>query len=132
MSSGRTPSGAPTFRRLESPTPGAANAPWRHESIVITEIMFNPITGQDDNQFVGNCTTGLLAPWTSPGGVSSAASILEFAPGTLLPGGSYLAVAKKWERLRATHPKLATASRPRKFPEQSFQRRRADLPRHAR
>ncbi|MFO1458442.1 MAG: lamin tail domain-containing protein [Verrucomicrobiota bacterium] len=109
VSSGRTPSGAPTFRRLESPTPGAANAPWRHESIVITEIMFNPITGQDDDQFVElyNRTAGAvdLSGWRFVSGID-----FEFAPGTLLPGGSYLAVAKNVERLRATHPKLAAAS----------------------
>ena len=109
VATGRTPSGAPTLRRLESPTPGAANATWRRESIVINEIMFNPITGQDDDQFVElynrTPSTVDLSGWRLLDGID-----FEFAPGTRLPGGGYLAVAKNAERLRATHPKLSAAT----------------------
>ncbi|MCW5559622.1 MAG: lamin tail domain-containing protein, partial [Verrucomicrobiae bacterium] len=47
VSLGRQPDGAPTIRRLEEPTPGAANASWRRESLVISELMYHPISQND-------------------------------------------------------------------------------------
>src|SRR6185295_6122757 len=39
VATGRYPDGAPSFTRLEAPTPGTNNAPFRSESVVINEIM---------------------------------------------------------------------------------------------
>lgn len=52
VASGRTPDGASGWRRLESFTPGKANAPRRVEDVVLNEIMYHPISDDDADEFV--------------------------------------------------------------------------------
>src|SRR5439155_20806351 len=52
VSFGRSPDGAPTLRALAAKTPGTNNAAFRNSDVVINEIMYRPISLDDDDQFV--------------------------------------------------------------------------------
>lgn len=106
---GRCPDGAPTFRRLALPTPGAANAGRRPEELVIAEIFYNPVPDDDDLEFVElyNRGTGTvaLADWRFTAGID-----FQFPTGLALPPGGRLVVARNLARLRANHPHLTDAN----------------------
>ena len=52
VSTGRSPDGAPWCSPLLARTPGANNAPSRLAEIVINEIMYHPISGESDDEYV--------------------------------------------------------------------------------
>jgi hypothetical protein len=52
VSSGRSPDGSADIRRLAQPTPGTPNSIWRVEDVVINEIMYNPISGDSDEEYI--------------------------------------------------------------------------------
>jgi hypothetical protein len=109
VSTGRWPDGAPTFRRLGSLTPAAANGGWRQEEIVINEIMYNPISGDDDDEYLELYNRSEddidLAGWRLVEGVQ-----FTFPPNTRVPAGGYLVVSRNEARLRARYPQLNTAN----------------------
>lgn len=105
VSSGRLPNGSGTIRRLAAPSPDAANAEWAADPIVINEIMFNPITGDDADEFIelhnrGTVTVN-LADWRFESGVD-----FEFPAGASIAPGGFVVVAKDAARLRANYPQL--------------------------
>ena len=51
VSTGRYPDGAAGLYRLETKTPGARNGPRRAPEVVINEIMYDPISGQSDDEY---------------------------------------------------------------------------------
>ncbi len=109
VASGRSPDGTDTFRRLDRPTPGAANAPWRLEDIVINELMYAPISGDTADEYVelfnrGTATVD-LSGWRFVDGID-----LKFPTGTIVPAGGYLVVAKDPARLLGNHPQLNAAN----------------------
>ena len=109
VASGRSPDGADTFRRLDHPTPGAANAPWRLDDIVINELMYAPISGDSSDEYIelfnrGTATVD-LAGWRFVDGIS-----LKFPTGTIVPAGGYLVVAKDSARLLGNYPQLNAAN----------------------
>jgi hypothetical protein len=109
VASGRSPDGATTIRRLAAPTPGAANAPWRVEDVVINEIMFHPISEQDDDEFVelhnrsGSAVD--VSGWRFVAGID-----FEIPAGRTIPAGGFLVVAKNAARLLANYPQLTAAN----------------------
>ena len=102
---GRAPDGAPTFRRLASPTPGAPNAPWRAEDVVINEIMYAPISGDPDDQYIELFNQSAkpvdLEGWRFVDGID-----FKIPSGTTIPAGSYLVVARNRSQLLANYPNL--------------------------
>ena len=52
VATGRFPDGADQFYRLSAKTPGLPNASIRVSDVVINELMYHPISGNDDEQFV--------------------------------------------------------------------------------
>ena len=102
---GRSPDGAPTFRRLTTPTPGAPNAPWRVEDVVINEIMYAPISGDPDDQYIELFNPSAkavdLEGWRFVDGID-----FKIPSGTTLPAGGYLVVARNRSRLLANYPNL--------------------------
>ncbi|MEN9676261.1 MAG: hypothetical protein RIS76_2157 [Verrucomicrobiota bacterium] len=106
VTSGRTPSGSGVVRRLESPTPGAANSSWRHEALVFNELYFNPISGNDDDEFIEllnrSATPVNLSGWRLTEGVD-----YEFPAGTTVAPGGYVVVARNAARVRLNHPQLS-------------------------
>lgn len=105
VSSGRLPNGSGTIRRLALPTPSAANAEWRTEPIVLNEIMYNPISGLDDDEYVELHNRGgvavNLAGWRFESGLN-----FSFPAGTSLAPGGFLVVAKNSARLLTNYPQL--------------------------
>lgn len=105
VSSGRSPDGSPTVRRLSRPTPSAANAPWRQEAIVLHELMYNPITREDDDEYIELFNRGSesvdLAGWRFEEGIE-----FTFPNGANLPAGGYAVVARNVARMRSRYPSL--------------------------
>lgn len=105
VSTGRSPDGAPTIRRLATPTPGASNAPWRQEDIVLNEIMFNPITRDSADEYIEFYNRGTntvdLGGWKLTRGVD-----YKIPPNTRVAPDGFLVVAKDLTHLRSIHPHL--------------------------
>ncbi len=106
---GRWPNGAKPFYRLATPTPGASNADIRLPDIVINELMYQPISGDDDDQFIElynrTSKTINLGGWRLSDGIS-----FTFPTGTVLAANSYLVVARNAAHLRQRYPHLTTAN----------------------
>jgi hypothetical protein len=110
ISRGRFPDGTPGFVELEVPTQGNLNTlttPLRRD-IVINEIMYNPISGDDDDEFIELYNRGSspvnVGQWRFEDGVDYA-----LPAGTIIPAGGYLVVAKNRTNLLARHPGLSAA-----------------------
>ena len=101
---GRWPDGANDFYRLQAKTPGAPNAPILISPVVINELMYNPISGNDDDQYVelyNHGTTNInLSGWQLAGGVT-----FTF-PSIALATNSYIVVARNLTNLFAKYPNL--------------------------
>lgn len=100
---GRFPDGAADFHELASRTPAAANAALRIRDIVINEIMYNPISGDDNDQYVElhNKSAGAVSldNWRFVEGID-----FTFPAGTTLPAGGYLVVARNALHLMSNYP----------------------------
>lgn len=105
VSSGRQPDGASEQRRLAAPTPSAANATWRPERVVISELLYNPISGDDDDEYVelyNRSGAALdLSGWRFTSGID-----LTIPQGVSVPAGGRLVVARNVARLRSRHGHL--------------------------
>jgi regulation of enolase protein 1 (concanavalin A-like superfamily) len=105
ISMGRFPDGAPEFRLLAERTPGEANSPLWSSPVVINELMFNPLSGDDDDTYVelhnhSNEPVD-LSDWRFVDGIQFA-----IPEGTVLPAGGYLVVAANQQRLLSRYPQL--------------------------
>lgn len=102
---GRWPDGANEFYRLRAKTPGAANAPILSSDVVINELMYNPISGNDDDQYVELFNRGTnsinLGNWQLAGGVT-----FTFPTNVILATNGYVVVAKNLTNLFAKYPNL--------------------------
>lgn len=102
---GRFPDGAPAFQELQSRTPGTTNSPSLTREIVINEIMYHPLSGDSDDEFVelfnAGSTTVDLSDWRFVSGIN-----YTFAPGTTLAAGNYLVVAKNASKLATNYAGL--------------------------
>lgn len=109
VSAGRFPDGAADFRELKTPTPGTSNRDILIRDLVINEIMFNPISGNDDDQFVELYNRGTqalnISGWRFSDGID-----FTFPAGTLVPADGYVVVARNAARLRASYPLLTPAN----------------------
>ena len=107
VATGRYPDGAPYFYRLQAKTPGSSNAKVRFSEVVINEIMFNPISGNGDDEFVElyNRTASAisLAGWRLRGGIS-----FTFPTNAVLPANGYVVVANDAAHLLTNYTGLNT------------------------
>ncbi|HZR18234.1 MAG TPA: lamin tail domain-containing protein, partial [Verrucomicrobiae bacterium] len=105
VSFGRWPDGASSFYPLASRTPGTPNSPVLIGDIVINELMYNPISGNDDDQYVELYNKGTntlsLANWQFASGIS-----FTFPSNTLVAPGGYLVVGRNRANLFAKYPNL--------------------------
>ena len=98
VSMGRYPDGAPSFSRLATKTPGSTNSPLLISDVVINEIMYHPISGNSDDEFIelhnrsANATN--ISGWRITGGIS-----FTFPPNAFIPANGYVAVARNAARL---------------------------------
>jgi hypothetical protein len=109
VSFGRWPDGAGTFYPLSSRTPGTNNSKVLIGDIVINELMYNPISGNDDDQYIElyNQGTNLvsLAGWQFVSGIT-----FTFPTNAILAPEGYLVLARNRANLFAKYPNLNTAN----------------------
>jgi regulation of enolase protein 1 (concanavalin A-like superfamily) len=109
ISSGRRPDGAKEVYPLESPTPGTANSDILIGDIVLNEILYKPISGNDDDQFVELYNQGTnrvdLNGWAFTAGIQ-----FTFPPQTTVAPGAYLVVARNAANLLSHYPQLSSAN----------------------
>jgi hypothetical protein len=105
VSLGRFPDGAEWRHELSSPTPGATNAALLIRDIVINEIMYHPISGDDRDEYVElhnrSSAPVDLSHWQFTDGIA-----LVFPEGTIIAPHGYLVAAKDAARLKARYPGL--------------------------
>ena len=106
---GRFPDGAPAFQELAARTPGNTNAPPLLRDIVINEIMYNPISGRADDEYVELHNRG-AAP-VNVGGWRFIAGLGYTIPaGTVIPAGGYLVVAENAAHLLTNYAGLSSTT----------------------
>ena len=105
VSAGRYPNGADQFHPLRTRTPAAANDGIRVHDIVINEIMYRPVTGNDDDEFVELYNKGTnsisLGGWRFISGIS-----YTFPSNAVLAPDAYLVVAANASRMVTNYPNL--------------------------
>src|SRR5207245_731255 len=93
------------FYRLAAKTPGTNNAPIRISDIVINEIMYSPVSLNDDDQYVELYNRGTnaidLAGWQFVSGIS-----FTFPSKTVVQPDGYLVVARNASEMLANYPNL--------------------------
>ncbi len=106
---GRCPDGSALWRTLTTPTPGSVNAPRQLGDVVINEILADPVTGNNDDQFV-ELYNRTAAPVDLGGWQFTAGIQFIFPSPTILPAHGYVAVSRNSARLRASHPELGATA----------------------
>ena len=91
--------------RLVALTPGTNNSAIRVSDIVINELMYKPISGNDDDEYIELYNKGTnavsLAGWMFTAGIN-----FTFPANTTLAPDSYLVIARNLTRLLANYPSL--------------------------
>lgn len=109
VSFGRFPDGSADFYPLASRTPGQPNGGIRIHDVVINEIMYKPISGDENDEYVELYNKGAatidLGGWSFTSGIS-----FVFPSNTLLRADSYIVVAKNATNLIAHYPNLTAAN----------------------
>ena len=104
VSYGRWPDGANDFYAFTTNTPGTNNSAILIGDIVINELMYDPISGNDDDQYVELYNKGTntinLAGWQFTAGIT-----FTFPSVVIAPNG-YLVVARNTTNLFAKYPNL--------------------------
>ncbi len=105
VATGRWPDGANDFYRLSAQTPGASNPSIRLSDVVINELMYDPISGNDDDQYIElyNRSTNAvnLSGWTLSDAVT-----FTFPSNTVLAVNGYLVVGGNAARLIGNYTNL--------------------------
>jgi hypothetical protein len=102
---GRFPDGTDDWHELRAPSPETSNQEPQRRSVVINEIMYHPISGNDDDQYVELYNRGTnaidLGGWRFIAGID-----FTFPAHVLLPVNGYLVIAKNASWLRSRYPNL--------------------------
>ena len=102
---GRHPDGAGEFYRLKTLTLGTNNSDILVSSVVINEMMYDPITGDDNDEYVEiyNRTNVAvnIGGWRLEGGVS-----FTIPTNTIIAANSYLVIAENLTNLLAKYAQL--------------------------
>ncbi|MDD4736326.1 MAG: lamin tail domain-containing protein, partial [Kiritimatiellae bacterium] len=108
MSYGRYPDGGAHWG-MQQPTEAAANYPFELGDVVINEIMFHPISGEDRDEYIELYNQGEavvdVSGWRLSGGVE-----LVFPSGCVIPADGYLVAAKDPEHVSAVYEALSQAN----------------------
>jgi hypothetical protein len=109
VSLGRYPDGAASWYRLQTKTPGTRNGRPRIPDVVINEIMYDPLSGDDNDQYVElyNHTAAPVdvSRWSFVDGIK-----YTIPAGTLIPANGYLVFAKNAARLLSNYSNLTGAN----------------------
>jgi regulation of enolase protein 1 (concanavalin A-like superfamily) len=105
VSYGRWPDGANDFYAFATNTPGAHNSAILIGDVVINELMYDPISGNDDDQYIELYNKGTntisLSGWQFTSGVT-----FTFPPGAVIGPGGYVVVGKNIASLFANYTNL--------------------------
>ena len=105
IATGRQPDGSDELRVLRSDTPGQPNSAPQRCNVVINEIMFNPMSADSDDEYVELHNTAAtnvnIGHWRFTKGID-----YSIPPGTVVPAGGYVVVARDAARLMAKYPQL--------------------------
>jgi hypothetical protein len=105
VSCGRWPDGADALYPFVNRSPGTNNSPVLINDIVINELMYNPISGNDDDQYIELYNKGTntisLGNWQFVSGVT-----YTFPPNVSLAPDSYLVIARNLSNLLAKYANL--------------------------
>jgi hypothetical protein len=108
VATGRYPDGADDLYPLRAQTPGAANAPIQIHDIVINELMYKPISGSKDDEYVELYNKGThpisLGGWKFVDGIE-----FTFPSNTVMNPDSYLVIARDATNLFARYPGVLNA-----------------------
>ena len=108
VSYGRWPDGANDFYAFTTNTPGTNNSSILVGDVVINELMYDPISGNDDDQYIELYNQGTntvnLAGWQFTAGVTFTFPKITIAP------NAYLVVAKSTTNLFAKYTNLNSAN----------------------
>jgi regulation of enolase protein 1 (concanavalin A-like superfamily) len=108
VSYGRWPDGADDFYAFTTSTPGTNNSAILIGDIVINELMYDPITENDDDQYVELYNKGTnainLVGWQFTSGITFTFPNISIAP------RGYLVVARNMTNLSAKYPNLNSAN----------------------
>jgi hypothetical protein len=109
VATGRYPDGASDFYRLKTRTPGAANSDIPVSDVVINEIMYAPMSGESDDEYVELYNQG-TAPVNLSGWKFSDGIDFTFPTNTVLGANAYLVVAKNAAHLLTNYLALTGAN----------------------
>jgi len=102
---GRWPNGTGEFYPLTTTTPGAPNGGILIRDIVINELMYHPISGNDDDQYIELYNKGVksvnLAGWKFTSGIS-----FTFPTNATIEAGGYLVIARNMTNLFGKYSQL--------------------------
>lgn len=108
VASGRSPDGGPYHYLLTTRTLGAPNSAPMRSGVIINEIMYNPMSGDLDDEYIeiynrGNAPADLTA-WEFVNGIN------YFFPSNMppMPAGAYWVIARNPTNLMALYPNLTT------------------------
>ncbi len=105
VSYGRWPDGANDFYAFTTNTPGTNNSAIVIGDIVINELMYDPISGNDDDQYIELYNKGTntinLAGWQFTAGVT-----FTFPPNAVIGPNGYVVVGKNTANLFANYTNL--------------------------
>ena len=102
---GRWPDGANEFYPLQTPTAGTNNSAITIGNIVINELMYDPISGNDDDQYIELYNQGTNT--VSLAGWKFTASVTYTFPDTAsIAAGGYVVVGKNTFELFSNYPTL--------------------------
>jgi hypothetical protein len=102
---GRWPDGANDFYPLQKPTPGTNNSAITIGNIVINELMYDPISGNDDDQYIELYNQGTNT--VSLAGWKFTASVTYTFPGTAsIAAGGYVVIGRNAFELFSNYPTL--------------------------
>lgn len=109
ISSGRYPDGGLHIQELAYSTPGSNNAPMRIHDIVINEIMYHPISNDDNDEYIELYNKGGgdidVGGWRVRAGID-----FTLPDDTVIPATGYLVIARSATNLIAKYPQLSTAN----------------------
>lgn len=109
VSWGRFPNGAPEWYRQTSKTPGQSNSGMRQSPVVINELMYSPISEDDDDQFVElhnwSANPVNVGGWGLEGGVA-----FTIPANTMLAPNGYLVIARNAARLAGRYTNLTSTN----------------------
>ena len=109
VSFGRWPDGANDFYPFTSATPGTNNGPITDGSIVINELMYDPISGNDDDQYIelynASTNTVSLADWQFTAGVT-----FTFPANAIIGPNGFVVVGRNTANLLAHYTNLNSAN----------------------